>query len=131
MGWPDGTSRWVDLVLVGAGDEGWLLTWPSTAIEAWSLSWAVFARSVDVVDEDIGCGAGGYIEVMVPIAGDSEVPHPAVMVGRGGAPVSGDDGTIGCLKFFTYFEVICRNPLVQVRCVDWTNGTLVMNLRTP
>jgi hypothetical protein len=77
-------------------------------------------------------GGGLDIEVVVVVAGDGEVPHPAVVDGRD--RTSDYDGCLAVrrLEMHARFEVFCRNPaVVRIRCVDWTNGTLVMNLRTP
>jgi hypothetical protein len=49
---------------------------------------------------------------------------------RGGAAVGGGDSAVGGLEAFTFRKFIRRNPVVQIRSVDWTNGFWVINLRT-
>lgn len=72
-------------------------------------------RKLAVVDED-GCGDGIDIEVVVVL--DRQVPHPAVMVGWSQA--SDIDRRLGVRspEMLARFEVICRNPLVQVSGPD-------------
>jgi hypothetical protein len=58
---------------------------------------------------------GEYVEVVVVIAGDGEVPHPAVMVLGGGSAVGGCQRAVRGLEVLARFEVVCRNELVQIR----------------
>ena len=71
------------------------------------------------------------IEVVVVVAGDGEVPHPAVALLRDGAADHGHSRAVRGLEALAFRYFVRKNPFVQIRCVDWTNGTLVMNLRTP
>ena len=87
--------------------------------------------AVSVVDEDrsVTCG---HVEVVVVVAGDGEVPHPSVVDGRDRTADHDRHLAVGGLEMHARFEVFCGDPaVVQIRCVDWTNRTLVMNLRTP
>ena len=52
------------------------------------------------MDED-SCGCDGDVEVVVVVAWDRQVPHPAVMDLRGGAVDHGHGGAAGSLKMFT------------------------------
>jgi hypothetical protein len=48
---------------------------------------------------------GEYVEVVVVVAGDGEVPHPAVVLG-GGAPAVGDrDSVVGGLEVLALFQL--------------------------
>jgi hypothetical protein len=49
---------------------------------------------------------------------------------RGAAAVGDCKGAVRGLEVLTRFELFCRNPLAQVRRVDRTNETSVINLRT-
>src|SRR5579859_685195 len=67
-----------------------------------------------VVDEDRGCG-NSYVEVVVVVAGDGEVPHPAVVdLGRGSAVGGGLDAVRG-LEGFALAEFGGRDPLLRRR----------------
>jgi hypothetical protein len=39
---------------------------------------------------------------VIVVAGDGEVPHPAVMVGQGGAADHGHDGAVGTLEALVF-----------------------------
>jgi hypothetical protein len=64
-----------------------------------------------VVDEDRGCG-NSYVEVVVVVTGDGQVPHPAVMDGRNRSADHYGRLAVRSLELFTRFETICRNPAV-------------------
>jgi hypothetical protein len=76
------------------------------------------------------CLRGEYVEVVVVVAGDGEVPHPAVVVSRGRTSLRYRILTVQGLEVLALLELAGGNPLVQVRSVDWTNGFWVINLRT-
>lgn len=61
--------------------------------------------------------SGGHldIEVVIIVAGDGKVPHPAVMSLRGAPAVGGSDRAVRGLEMLARFEVICRDKFVQVR----------------
>jgi hypothetical protein len=71
-------------------------------------------------------GAGGRrdyggldIEVVVAVAGDGQVPHPAVVDGRDRPADYDRRPAVRRLEMHAWFEVICRNPaVVQIRRVD-------------
>jgi len=65
-----------------------------------------------IVDEDRRCG-NCHVEVVVVVAGDGEVPHPAVMIDRDRSSDYDRSPTVRGLELFTLFKVICRNPVVQ------------------
>jgi len=58
------------------------------------------------------------VEVVVVVAGDGEVPHPAVVLLRGGAAVSGGDGGVSGLEAFALLQLGGLNPLPARRSVD-------------
>jgi hypothetical protein len=65
-----------------------------------------------VVDEN-GGGSDVHIEVVVIVAGDGEVPHPAVVVGRDRASHYDRCLAVRGLELLARFELFSRDPLVQ------------------
>ena len=57
-------------------------------------------------------GASYHVEVVVVVAGDGQVPHPAVMDGRGRSADDYNALAVRGLEMIARFEVICRNPAV-------------------
>jgi hypothetical protein len=57
-----------------------------------------------VMDENRGV-ARNHVEVVVVVAGDGEVPHPAVVDLRGGTAVGDRDTAVGGLKMLAGLEV--------------------------
>jgi hypothetical protein len=53
-----------------------------------------------------------YVEVVVVVAGDGEVPHPAVVSGRDRASDYDRCLAVRRLEVPARFEVLCRNPAV-------------------
>jgi hypothetical protein len=68
------------------------------------LAWFIKIGFIAVVDEDIGYTSLD-VEVVVVVAGDGEVPHPAVMDGR--CRAADDDGglAVGGLEMCAGLEV--------------------------
>jgi hypothetical protein len=66
---------------------------------------------------------------VVSVAGDGEVPHPAVVPGGDGAAVGDCGDTVGGLEVLAQLELGRSTPLLQRRSVDWTNWFWVINLR--
>jgi len=58
--------------------------------------------------------SGDDVEVVVVVAGDSEVPHPAAMVLRSSAAVGDRSPAVSSLEGFAFAEFGGRNPLPQV-----------------
>jgi hypothetical protein len=55
----------------------------------------IASRVVDVMNKDICC-VSAHVEVVVVVAGDCQVPHPAVVdLGRGAAVGDGEAATGG------------------------------------
>ena len=105
----------------GDGPRITFTRWPRLPVsQTTGLLGKIALRVVDVMNKDICC-VSAHVEVVVVVAGDCQVPHPAVMHGRGRASHHHRGLAVRRLKALTRFEVICRNPLVQVRSVDCTN----------
>jgi hypothetical protein len=51
--------------------------------------------------DQYGSFGNGHVEVVVVVAGDGEVPHPAIMVGRHAAAVGDRDVAVGGLEVLT------------------------------
>jgi hypothetical protein len=78
-------------------------------------------------------GLGGeYVEVVVVVARDGEVPHPAVMCGRD-RPAYDDRGlAVRRLEVHARFEVICQNPaVVRIRVPEQAADGGVDDLGAP
>jgi len=56
--------------------------------------------------------AGEYVEVVVVVAGDGEVPHPPVMDGRGRSADDYSALAVRGLEMIAWFELFRRNPMV-------------------
>jgi hypothetical protein len=71
-------------------------------------------------DWSISCD---HVEVVVVVAGDGEVPHPAVMLGRD-RPADDDRGlAVRRLEVHARFELFCRNPaVVRIRIPEQVAG---------
>jgi hypothetical protein len=72
------------------------------------------------------------VEVVVVVAWDGEVPHPAVVVRRHAAAVGGAGGgwPVRGVEAFALLQLGGGDPLFQGRSVDCTNWFWVINLRT-
>jgi hypothetical protein len=89
------------------------------------LTW----RAVIIMDQ-YGSSGSFDVEVVVVVAGDGEVPHPAVWVRGGATAVGVGSGTAaGSAEGFALVQRRGLDPLVGLRSVDWTNGFGVINLR--
>ena len=51
---------------------------------------------------------------MVVVAGDGQVPHPAVVDLWRGAAVGGGEAAVGSLEVLTFRQLVRRNPRVQI-----------------
>ena len=60
--------------------------------------------SVTIVDENSDAASSGdhHVEVVVVVAWDRQVPHPAVMHGRGRAADDDRDSAVGGLKMLIF-----------------------------
>lgn len=61
------------------------------------------------------CPCGEYVEVAVVVAGNGEVPHPAIVDPRGDAAVGGDDRAVSRLEQFALLELGRSDPPLQIR----------------
>jgi hypothetical protein len=61
---------------------------------------------------------GEYVEVVVVVAGDGQVPHPALVVLRGGTAVGDSCRPAGRLEVLALLQLARGTPLVQVRVVE-------------
>jgi hypothetical protein len=58
---------------------------------------------------------GEYVEVVVVVAGDGEVPHPPVVVSRHGAAVGDRDSAVEGLEVLALLQLARGPPLVQIK----------------
>ena len=65
---------------------------------------------------------GEYVEVVVVVAGDGEVPHPPVVVGRNRAAVGHDLLTVGRLEVLALAELGGLDPLPAGRVPEEVAG---------
>ena len=75
--------------------------------------------------KDSGCG-GVDVEVMVVVAGDGEVPHPAVVVGRGGAAACDGAHAVGGLQVLALLELGGGDLLLEVGVPEEVVGVVWM-----
>jgi len=71
------------------------------------------------VDEDWGVGDRCEdVEVVVVVAGDGEVPHPAVVLLRGDTAAGGSNGAVGGLEVLALLQFARGSPLLQIRILE-------------
>jgi transposase len=72
-----------------------------------TFDWAVMGQD--------GCGGQVYVEVVVVVAGDGEVPHPAIMVDRDGAADHGRGGVVWGAQVIAVLQFVGMDPSVAAR----------------
>ena len=96
----------------GDGPRITLARWPRLPVsQTTGLLGKIALRVIDVMNKDICC-VSAHVEVVVVVAGDCQVPHPAVMDSRDRASDDDRRPAVRRLEMHAWFEVICRNPAV-------------------
>jgi hypothetical protein len=96
----------------GDGPRITLARWPRLPVsQTTGLLGKIALRVVDVMNKDICC-VSAHVEVVVVVTGDGQVPHPAVMDGRGRSADDYSNLAVSGLEMIARFEVICRNSAV-------------------
>jgi hypothetical protein len=67
-------------------------------------------------------GTCNHVEVVVVVAGDGEVPHPAVVGSGDRAADDGGGGAVGGKEMLTLRQFVRCNPLVLIRVVEEVAG---------